>query len=269
MRDGRQALFMFLPEGEDPDSLVRRRGAGAFAEAVAGAATLGTFLFDHLAEQVDLATIDGRSRLVELARPLLGRLPPGTFRELAGKRLTELTGIEAGNSTTLRSGRGTTTDNPPARPPFRGKRTAPSLVRKVITWLLHYPGLARGVTDTEPLRTLELPGVPLLLELIETLAGNPDLTTGGVLERFREHASGGHLTKLALDEVPPLDEGLEREFEDSIEKLRRRAEQQRFEALARKDREARLSEAEKREFARLSVGLKTPNRDGDAPTGTR
>ena len=269
MRDGRQALFMFLPEGEDPDSLVRSRGREAFETAVAEADSLGTFLFEHLSDEVDLDTIDGRSRLVELTRPLLAKLPPGAFRELAEKRLAELTGIDVRNSTTLRAGRGSATDNLPARPPFRGKRNAPSLVRKVITWLLHYPRLAGGVTATDQLRTLELPGVPLLLELVETLARSPNLTTGAVLERFREHPSGGHLTKLALEEVPALDEGLEREFEDSIEKLRQRAEQQRFEALARKEREERLSDAEKREFARLSVGLKTPNRDGNAPPGTR
>lgn len=87
---------------------------------------------------------------------------------------------------------------------------------------------------TVHLRSLELPGVPLLLELIETLEENPHLTTGALLERFRDHESGRHLAKLAAEDIATLDEGLELEFRDSLEKLQRLAEDQRFAELARK-----------------------------------
>jgi DNA primase len=115
--------------------------------------------------------------------------------------------------------------------------------------------LGSGITATAQLRSLELPGVPLLLELIETLADSPNLTTGALLERFRDHESGRHLAKLAADDMTTLGEGLEREFKDSLEKLQRLAEDQRFAELARKGRQGQLSDAEKREFARLSGGV--------------
>jgi len=255
MQDGRQAFFMFLSDGQDPDSLVRSQGASAFSSAAADADSLGTVLFDHLADGVDLDTIDGRARLAALSRPLLAKLPTGSFRELSEKRLAELTGLAAENSSTLRTGRGNTTVSTPPRPPIKTKRQSPSLVRKVISWLVHYPSLGSGITATAQLRSLELPGVPLLLELIETLAENPNLTTGALLERFRDHESGRHLAKLAADDMTALGEGLEREFEDSLEKLQRLAEDQRFAELARKGRQGQLSDAEKREFARLSGGV--------------
>ena len=254
MHDGRQAFFMFLPEGQDPDSLVREQGAAAFKSASASADSLGTVLFDHLATGVDLSTIDGRSRLTELSRPLLAKLPAGSFRELSQKRLGELTGLALENSTTLITGRGNATVSRPSNPPNKYKRQSPSLVRKVITWLLHYPSLGKGVTATAHLRSLELPGAPLLLELIETLEGSPNLTTGALLERYRDHDSGRHLAKLAAEQIATLDEGLEREFMDSLEKLQRLAEDQRFAELAHKGRTGQLSDAEKREFARLSGG---------------
>jgi DNA primase len=264
MHDGRQAFFMFLPEGQDPDSLVRQQGAAAFESALASADSLGTFLFDHLAARVDLGTIDGRSRLAELSRPLLAKLPAGSFRELSRKRLAELTGLTAENSSTLIPGRGNATASKPPSPPNKYKRQSPSLVRRVITWLLHYPSLGTGVTATADLRSLELPGVPLLLELIETLEGNPNLTTGALLERYRDHESGRHLAKLAAEEVTALDEGLEREFRDSLGKLQQLAEDQRFAALARKGRQGHLSDAEKREFARLSGGPSQQDSEADA-----
>ena len=89
MHDGRQAFFMFLPDGQDPDSLVRARGTAAFESAVATADSLGTFLFDHLAAGVDLGTIDGRSRLAALwptaAGEAAGGKFPGTFRTAPGR----------------------------------------------------------------------------------------------------------------------------------------------------------------------------------------
>jgi DNA primase len=269
MHDGRQAFFMFLPEGQDPDSLVRSAGAEAFAAATAEADSLGTFLFDHLAAQVDLATIDGRSRLTALARPLLARLPAGSFRELSERRLAELTGLARENSATLGSGRGSATAVTPTGPPRKYNRQSPSLVRKVITWLLHYPPLGKGITGTAHLRSLELPGVPLLLELIETLEVSPNLTTGALLERFRDHESGRHLAKLAAEEIADLDEGLDREFRDSLEKLQQLAEDQRFAELARKGRQGQLSDAEKREFARLSGGITQRDSDGNAASEPR
>ena len=269
MHDGRQAFFMFLSDGQDPDSLVRDRGAAEFATAVDAAASLGTFLFDHLSAGVDLGTIDGRSRLTALARPLLAKLPPGSFRELSENRLAELTGLARENSSTLVSGRGNATVSRPPNPSNRIKRQSPSLVRKVISWLVHYPSLGSGVASTTHLRSLELPGVPLLLELIESLEDNPHLTTGSLLERFRDHESGRHLAKLAAEEISPLHEGLEREFTDSLTKLRRLAEDQRFADLARKERQGQLSDVEKREFARLSGGVSHQDSDGNAASEPR
>jgi DNA primase len=269
MQDGRQAFFMFLADGQDPDSLVRTRGPAAFAAAAAEADSLGTFLFDHLSAGVDLGTIDGRARLAALARPLLAKLPPGSFRELSEKRLAELTGLAPANSTTLSAGRGNTSESRPPRPSGKYKRQSPSLVRKVISWLLHYPSLGSGIMATAHLRSLELPGVPLLLELIETLEGKPNLTTGALLERFRDHESGRHLAKLAAEEIAALDEGLEREFRDSLTKLQRLAEDQRFAELARKGRLGQLSDAEKREFTRLSGGVSHQDSDGNAASDLR
>ena len=94
MRDGRQARFLFLPDGEDPDSLVRRIGADAFAGRSRRAQPLSTFLFDKLAGQVDMQSLDGRARLGELAKPLLERLPAGLFRDMMEQSLYERVGLK-------------------------------------------------------------------------------------------------------------------------------------------------------------------------------
>ncbi len=75
MTDGRQLRFMFLPDGEDPDTLVRKEGKAAFEARMEQAQPLSTFLFNSLLPQVDLSTPDGRAQLSTLALPLITRGP--------------------------------------------------------------------------------------------------------------------------------------------------------------------------------------------------
>ena len=82
MRDGRQAWFLFLPDGEDPDSIVRKEGVEGFERRLAGATPLSAFFFAEHGRDVALSTIDGKARLAERARPMLAQVPDGAFRDL-------------------------------------------------------------------------------------------------------------------------------------------------------------------------------------------
>nr|VFK58880.1 MAG: DNA primase [Candidatus Kentron sp. TUN]VFK67641.1 MAG: DNA primase [Candidatus Kentron sp. TUN] len=261
LRDGRQASFMFLPEGEDPDSFIRKVGREAFEAELSKAMSLADFLFDHLLAQVDRSTLDGKARLVELAKPLLSRLPPGAFRELSFSHLSDLSGLERANLDIQLAG---------SRKPTQGRRasavrkpasrTVPSLIRKIISLLLHNPQLTRPTVDRARLLTLALPGVPLLVEILDVLAKCPNLSTGGLIEHFRGSAFGEHLEKLAVDEPPVLVEGLEQELSDAFDKLWRLRDEQRHEYLIRKSTESSLTEEEKQEFCfllRHTAGVNT------------
>ena len=263
LRDGRQALFMFLPAGEDPDSLVRAQGREHFEACIDEAESLGTFLFDRLKAQVNLETLDGRARLFEAARPLLDKMPAGAFRELADRNVEKLTGLRVGGASSVSGGGG---PGPRRRGPSPSKRadgTVISPVRKAITLLVQHPRLASAAGPTEGLRGIDLPGAALLAELIELLVQNPHLSTGALLEHYREDTGGGrHLASLAAEPLD-LEEGLsdyenalEREFRDCLRRIeqqsRKRAEDARFQELAAKARVGPMSEEEQREFARLT-----------------
>jgi DNA primase len=94
MEDGRQARFLFLPEGEDPDTAVRKGGAEHFQALLRDAVPLETFLFDSVAEGLDTDSLDGRARLSKLALPYIRQLPEGVFRQLMFKELARRTGLE-------------------------------------------------------------------------------------------------------------------------------------------------------------------------------
>ncbi len=97
MEDGRQARFLFLPEGEDPDSLVRARGREAFELMLnRESLPLADYLFASLGEETDIETLEGRARLAKLATPLINLLPPqGVFRQLMIDELARRTGLSS------------------------------------------------------------------------------------------------------------------------------------------------------------------------------
>ncbi|HZV37338.1 MAG TPA: DNA primase, partial [Pseudoxanthomonas sp.] len=95
MKDGRQAFFLFLPDGEDPDTIVRKEGRDAFDARLRQATPLSQFFFDELSKEVNLATLDGRARLAERARPLLAQIPDGAFGDLMKQELARITGVGA------------------------------------------------------------------------------------------------------------------------------------------------------------------------------
>jgi len=93
MEDGRQVKFLFLPEGEDPDTLVRQVGAEKFTHMVDMAVPLEDFLFDTLSSDLNPRSLEGRALLSKRAAPLLDQLPRGVFRELMFDRLAQRTGL--------------------------------------------------------------------------------------------------------------------------------------------------------------------------------
>lgn len=96
LQDGKSASFLFLPADEDPDSLVRKEGKERFVDRLRHEAEpLADFLLRHLGEGLRLDSLEGRSRLAMLAKPLVATLPDGLYREMLLGRLAELTRLEA------------------------------------------------------------------------------------------------------------------------------------------------------------------------------
>lgn len=101
MRDGRSARFLFLPEGEDPDTLVREEGKDKFEWRMNQAPHLADFLFDHLQEGLEMESMEGKATLSQLAMPLIQKIPEGVFKQLVIAKLAELTGLSTDKLITI------------------------------------------------------------------------------------------------------------------------------------------------------------------------
>lgn len=246
LRDGRQVSFLFLPEGEDPDTLVRREGQAAFERRLGQAMPLADYLFAELRAQVDPNTLAGRARLAGLARPLLEKLPDGHFRDLMEERLRQEAQVA---STRLRPPATT-----PTSPADRNPRLTRTPLRKAIALLLYRPELALQVTeDILAFRDDGEPGAKLLANLIAALRANPQLTTAALLERYRDTREGAILERLATWEpgVPEHDYRFDQEFGDILASLRRRDDpRERLPEMLLRRGTPRALSTEEREFLR-------------------
>ncbi len=94
LQDGRRARFLFLPEGEDPDTLVRAEGTDAFRARInQHAQPLADYFFQQLSEEADPRSLEGKAHLVTLAAPLIDKIPGNNLRALMRQRLSEITGL--------------------------------------------------------------------------------------------------------------------------------------------------------------------------------
>ena len=252
--EGRQVQFLFLPEGEDPDSLVRAEGPEKFRSRVDEAVPLSDYLLENLESRVDMSSVDGRARMAELARPLLSRIPPGIYHDLLVTRLAQTIGMNEERLGTILAG--DLPSQPGFRPAARGAPTPASprssLVRQAIALVLHHPASAAASDIPESLAYVDFKGISILAELLEICASSPEITTAGLLERWRDRPEHPHLLTLAANDLLVSDEAAPVVIGDTLRQIVRRAgPERRTEALLIKARGEGLTAKEKEELREL------------------
>ena len=247
LESGRQVSFLFLPDGEDPDSVIRDQGADTFRTLIESATPLPDLLFDTLLNQTDLTRMDGKARLATLARPLVSRVPEGPLRELMQQRLSDLTGVAP-------SGLGGLATTPPTVPhkraSARSKRLSP--LATAISVLVQRPQLAAGLDlPTAVVDTQDDPGVQLLTKVHGLARENPQLTTASLIERFRGDEQQPTLEKLASRNHLVDDDGLEIFLAETLATLASQSIDDTIAELLRLASERELSGIEKQQLGEL------------------
>ena len=247
LESGRQVSFLFLPDGEDPDSVIRDQGADTFRTLIDSATPLPDLLFDTLLNQTDLTRMDGKARLATLARPLVSRVPEGPLRELMQQRLSDLTGVAP-------SGLGGLPTTPPTVPhkraSARSKRLSP--LATAISVLVQRPQLATGLDlPTAVVDTQDDPGVQLLTKVHGFARENPQLTTASLIERFRGDEQQPTLEKLASRNHLVDDDGLEIFLAETLATLASQSIDDTIAELLRLASDRELSGIEKQQLGEL------------------
>lgn len=286
MIDGREARFLFLPEGDDPDTLVRREGADAFRDRVTCAMPLSEFLFEQAAQGRDLNTVEGRERFASQVLEALNKVPEGMLKSLLLEALAKRSGLAQQQLQALLEKRTASSREPSikehaywepvaapeaeegrepenagwSKPKMRSQVLSP--VGRIVQLLLHEPGIVSALPET--LEWLpEDDHAPLCRDLVALLQAGRYRSPQVVLAHFQGSAQGQVLAELAKRELLLPKDTREAELVSLVEYLKSRQQQlspqkevetlvEQFTALVKKQESGeKLSADERQKFMKL------------------
>lgn len=241
MKDGFQIRFLFLPEGEDPDSFIRKKDKPQFESMLSSALPISDFFFETLAKEADLNSTDGRARFVKLATEPLQQLPDSIFKQMLLEELARKTRMPASTFVSPSKTSHLKKEISKAKPP--------SALRLAVGLLIQHPELIEELST--PLPPLKIQGYDFLIKIVDFLKQNKRLTTGALLERWRDHADYSLIAKLAeLNHMIP-EEGIKQEFLGAIHQLHKLANQQSIDKILNKASQFGLTLEEKLQLQEL------------------
>ncbi|UTW14244.1 DNA primase [Marinobacterium rhizophilum] len=300
IRDGQEARFLFLPEGEDPDSLVRSEGRDAFQTRIDQSQPLSEYFFRSQTEEADLESMDGRARFSTRALPLIRAMQPSLLQQMMLERICEITGLSLEQINSVINLHQATTDSavaerpqPPtqqaspshrsagSRPgghsepdPYAGQLYEPrgdsgmpgqrsrargktgnlDLCDKAISCLLHFPELATSLPPASELQGTAERNADMLIALLGYLQSTAGASLGTLVIDWQEDPQRAAWLMM-LNEIAhntPLQQGAERELQDTIARLlRERRPEMELDALLKKNRQSPLTQDEKQRLNAL------------------
>ncbi len=194
LKSGRDARFLFLPAGEDPDSLVNRHGKAHFDQLVTQEAQEASqFMFSTLLDEAKKGSSESgtghKARLAESAKALIEQIPAGVYRDLVSQQLNDIVGLEV-----LKAQAPT-----PVAAPDNGNKPVvrQTPVRRALLAILSSPSVILDIDPEEYNFSEKLPGAALLMQVVAVVENHPEISHSGILEHFREKPEGQSLIKLA------------------------------------------------------------------------
>ncbi len=212
LEPGKTLRFVFLPEGQDPDDLLREEGPAALKEAIDQARPLIDVLWEREKAAEPLDDPDRRAGFRKRLRQLVAKIDDGDvkaeYRAEFDRRLDAL--FETAKSARRMGGGsfrpGNTRFGPPPGPSGalkqarKGSRAHP-MARQLVIACVDYPEIAQGETET----LAEMPLGPLdsLRDaILDACLSGEVWPEGGLRDALRQRGFGPDLARLSPDRAP-------------------------------------------------------------------
>ncbi|MCL5261262.1 MAG: DNA primase [Gammaproteobacteria bacterium] len=257
IRDGVKINFLLLPQGDDPDSLIRKEGKESFLKRLAKATTFSDFFFDSLSAQANLINMEDRAKLAQDSKNLLSKMPNGVFKQLLFEKLSELVKFEI---------KDTKQHSPTEKKLADTKNIVPEpsmhpILQTIISLLLYNTQLVETLADIDSMQSLNIPGIDIFFEFIKLLRTQANLTIGAILEYWRGRPAAELIANIAADEPIIPEDGFKNELSGLMRVLARLQYEQKIQLLLKKASENGLELTEKDELQKLILAVKNIKQD--------
>jgi len=218
LNEHRQLKLMFLPDGEDPDSLIRAQGKAGFEQFVGNAVPGLEYLFSKLGQGLDLQTVDGQAKFAALVNPYVEKVPPGLLRELLTQKVARITGHEA----TLPQS--PSPPRPPRRPPQgqKGQEAGARLLSRLLTLVFKYPSFWTQLdAEVRAAALSRAADLGLFGEIVSYIEARPGTDIEALLVQFSDHEASQDLLRRAQAPMVLGEAELKLEFNEGVSYLMR------------------------------------------------
>lgn len=252
--DGVDLRFVFLPQGEDPDSFIRQHGHAAFLNLLDKANPFSDVFFAHLSEDIDMSAMAGKSQMVKAALPLLAKLPEGAMRLMLFETLGQMVRISADRlQSMMHELRESHINRQMVQKETEQKQQIIKLSkheRLAIALIIQNPNLAPELV----LPSYFIEGEPaqrFIARLLEVIGRQEAMTTARLLERWRQHPINDILNELAHWQHHVPSEGLAAELQGAIDRIGEQHHSKQVQALMQKAKMEGLSAEERQQLQAL------------------
>lgn len=252
LNSGLEASFVFLPNGHDPDSLVREEGKEVFLNRIDKATPLHRFFLDNLSKDINLTTPSGKTKLINQTRPYLQKMEEGSYKQLLIDDLARLTHIENHRLNTLLDQQTKSTTEEQTGTISR------SPLRIAVALLLQNPEIYLSNSDQLNPALLHQKDHHVLLALIKQLEQYPKATTATLIEAWRNSNYFESINRLASWDHQVPEQELVKEFIDTFVFLQKQNKELNIRQLIDKSRREGLTE-----FERLNLQVMLKERHAD------
>ena len=246
LRDDKAIGFLFLPQGEDPDSLVRSVGKEAFEQLLTNSTSLSSYFLDALGEQFNISNNEGKARFLNEAIGLLRKVPESLLKDQLTQDVSKLTSVEKNAILKRLNSKSDIQEAPRRRSTIHQRSVTHPPIRYACILLLNKPSLIEFVKNPEKIAYTDLSGTDLLATLIESIEENPHINAVTLLERWRHSEIEAELLQLMKWQPnSDDDEVLTLEFQDCLASIDKQSRKHQLERLFHKESTSGLSDQEK------------------------
>lgn len=242
LETGLDIRFIFLPEGEDPDSLVRREGKTGFLKRLESAMPFNEYFIETLCADCNLHTTAGKTQFIAAATPYLNSMPSGSYKTLLCEELAKITHIESHRIMQL-----ITTAKPEENAPVQ-KNINRTPTRLAIALLLQYPEILTACKSSIPFDGLEREAQEILNKLIGSIETKAHINTASLLEMCRNSPYFTALNTLAGWDIAATTDTAAKEFNDIMAFLKKQHEETQINYYLSKSRKEGLIVSEQEEL---------------------
>lgn len=254
LKDGVTMRFLFLPDGEDPDTMVRKQGKDTFEQLLNAAMPLSQFFFDNLLQRHPVGSAEGKASLKANALPMIAQIPGENQRMMMEEMLSQHTG-EYHKFQLNRDVKRAEQQHkkPDLSNKFEPQKARYTPLRTLIRMLIEHPHLAAAEPSVAPELLVDsgISGLPIFIDIHAYCLQNPQANTAQLLEFFRDHPHLTAIGKLLKSENLISEAGAAQAYRDSFTKLLDWMVKSRIDTLLSRSRVNGLNEEEKQELALL------------------